>query len=148
MWCNGYSDQEVICFDEISGADWTHGHVLQLANLNHDAPMLNVKGSSVKGNYHTVIFTTNRHPRDWFRNKYMEPDGRLHWLAFARRVTECRHFPLKRPDGSSNLFKDWKKEAPYEAYFEKINLMEEPHISHDNEAFPRSSMLHYTKYRH
>lgn len=62
-WCDGYEDQEVIIWDEFEG-QWD---INLLKNFLQDRPRLKVKGSYVNNYAHTIVLTSNRNPRVWYR---------------------------------------------------------------------------------
>nr|UOF78649.1 rep protein [Cressdnaviricota sp.] len=101
-WCDGYKNQEVFLIDEIDGRDWDLGRLLQTMDIGKQGPKLQIKGSSVQGNFHTIVLTSNRHPMMWFQKSFQA--NPMLWKAFARRITECRFYPPKKNDGTPNNY--------------------------------------------
>lgn len=82
-WWDGYEQQEVVVIDEFYG--WLpYDFILRLCDrypLN-----LEVKGGTVAFVGKSVIFTSNKHPDDWYQKENLDK------RAFARRVTKLIHF--------------------------------------------------------
>lgn len=76
-WMDSYEQQKVVMFDEFyGGIPWS-----ELLKLTDRYPhKAKTKGSFVNFNPSIMVFTSNRHPRDWYQNIQCH-------AAFARRVT-------------------------------------------------------------
>lgn len=83
QWWDGYEDQEVVIIDEFYG--WLpYDFILRLCDrypLN-----LEIKGGTVACLMKKIIFTSNKHPDDWYQKDTLDK------RAFARRVTKLVHF--------------------------------------------------------
>lgn len=77
QWFDGYAGEDAILFDEYRGSWMPFGLLLRLTDRHRcSAP---IKGGHVEITSTKMIFTTNVHPRYWYKGEY--------WEAFARRIT-------------------------------------------------------------
>lgn len=87
-WFNGYIGQPVALFDDFDGSVFKLNYLLQLTDRY---PMIvPIKGNYVNWVPTTLIFTSNKHPNDWFLGAYQE-----HRNALIRRISEIREFVLE-----------------------------------------------------
>jgi len=76
-WWDGYAGQKSVIIDEYYG--WLPYDLL--LRLGDSYPLsVEVKGGTVNFNSEVIVFTTNKHPCNWYANVYFE--------AFIRRVEE------------------------------------------------------------
>jgi len=61
---HGYSNEEVVCFDDFDPSTMTREVFLRLTDRYHIK--VNVKGGSLTWNPRTIYFTSNTNPRDWY----------------------------------------------------------------------------------
>lgn len=84
-WIGAYTGQPFLQIDEFKGVkhmpDPSYLHTI----LDKRTLEFEVKGGYVWGVWHTVIITTNTHPRKWFQWEKTEE-----WEPFVRRITEFR----------------------------------------------------------
>jgi len=86
-WFDGYTGQSVAIFDEFEGGDVPFELWKRLCDRY---PLrVPIKGGSVNWNPRIIIFTSNRDPRNWWRD-VDKPDG--WWDQFQRRTKEIVHF--------------------------------------------------------
>lgn len=93
-WWDGYFDQKCILVDDFEG-DAPINELLQLLDGYGHNKNWPVKGGFIKINPETVIFTSNHHPRDWY--KLTEDTVKVQ--AVLRRIptiiTQSDAFPLQ-----------------------------------------------------
>jgi len=77
LWWDGYSGQKAVIIDEYYG--WLPYDLLLRLGDQYPLQVEN-KGGSINFNSEYVVFTTNKHPSNWYANVYFE--------AFVRRVEE------------------------------------------------------------
>lgn len=117
-WFSGIAFKHTtLIVEEMDGRDIGIGTFLELTNLGHQAPTVEVKSSTVQGNWKNIIITSNRHPLTWYKQTFLAEPER--WKAFARRITKCIYYPPTRDDGTPNR---WTPETP--AQFEEENLLD------------------------
>lgn len=78
VWFDGYAGEDTVIFDEYRGNWLPYGTLLAITDRH--SCTVPVKGGHVELVARKLVFTTNVHPRNWYRNEY--------WDAFARRITE------------------------------------------------------------
>jgi len=85
---DGYSGEEVIVVDEFYG--WlTFDFMLRF--IDRYPVNLEIKHGTVPLSARTIVFTSNKHPRDWYPNsKYGWDDSN----PLRRRITEIREFSI------------------------------------------------------
>lgn len=77
LWWDGYDGQEAILFDDFYGGI-KHHLLLQLTDRYQMS--LQIKGGYTFKAWTRVYFTSNRHPKDWYRDEST-------WPALERRLT-------------------------------------------------------------
>lgn len=85
IWWDGFDGQEDILFDDFRPSMMTYGDLLKLTN-NIGRYRVPLKGSSDWLLAKRIIFTSDKHPRDLFPNRFD--------LQLARRVDKFVKFPL------------------------------------------------------
>lgn len=113
-WFDGYVAQKTIIFDEYRGNWLPYGTLLSICDRHScTAP---IKGGHVEIVATKLVFTSNKHPRHWYKDEY--------WDAFARRITE---FWIH--DGEQDPYQD---PHPY------VTI-----LPHDLPPLPRNNLLGY-----
>jgi hypothetical protein len=116
-WFDGITRQdEVLIIEEMDGTNVTIRTLLQLTDIGKSPPRVEVKSSSVMGNWKHVIITSNRHPMTWYESTFLREPVR--WKALARRVTSCIYYPLIRDDGTNNIYGDGEVQCEPEVLLE------------------------------
>lgn len=90
-WEN-YQYEEVVVLDEFYGAKMMYTDLLQL--LDSTPLLVNVKGASAKMNSKIFVFTSNQHPRDWYKMETLVKhcDGHYDTSPLCRRLNEFAIF--------------------------------------------------------
>lgn len=84
-WFDGYDQQEIVLFDDFSGADFRLPYLLKL--LDRYPMQVPIKGDFVAWVPQEIYITSNLDPRTWFPNAHQE-----HVDALFRRFTNIVHF--------------------------------------------------------
>lgn len=97
VWFDGYNGQSVLLIDEFYGAI-KYSYLLQLLDIY---PLrLEIKGGTVWSNWTKVYFTSNSHPKDWYK-------GVQDTSALLRRIHEIikvdKIVPSESVEDSLNL---------------------------------------------
>lgn len=95
LWWDGYSNEDILIIDDFYG--WIK-YGLLLNVLDGYKLRLEVKGGFTWASWRRVIITSNKHPRDW----YKEPQGQLVDgvpAALARRITSIYRCDTMDRDG-------------------------------------------------
>jgi len=88
-WWNGYEGQKVVLFDDYYGYFKYHDLLTILDRYPINLP---IKGGFVWAQYDTVIITSNKHPKDWYK---------LNWgWPLRRRLNKI--FEVKVIDGETS----------------------------------------------
>lgn len=87
LWFDGYDGEDTLIIDDFYG-NIKYSTFLRMLD-GHMLPVP-IKGGFVYSMWHTVIITSNQHPRDWYTRGYT--------AALKRRVTEIVHFPANVGD--------------------------------------------------
>lgn len=83
-WWNGYEGQKVVLLDDFYG--WVKYHDL-LTLLDRYAVNLPYKGGYIWAQYDTVIITSNKHPKYWYKNEWGWPlRRRLNKIIHVRSI--------------------------------------------------------------
>lgn len=82
-WWDGYMDQRCIIIDDFEG-DGPIGEILQLTDGYGHNKSWPVKGGFTRIHPSTIIFTSNNHPAEWYKDR--ENDRKIQ--ALLRRFTE------------------------------------------------------------
>lgn len=109
-------EHETLVIEEMDGRDINLNMLLELCNLGYDGPIVEKKCDCLETNYKRVVITSNRHPLTWYKEGYLRAPEM--WVAFARRVTKCIYYPLRKQDGSHNRYN-----GVDEVEFEEENLL-------------------------
>ncbi len=118
-WFDGYDKQRTVIFDDYGG-DGTVYKLNDLLRLTHTwTESVQIKGAFVPWKPHTVIFTTNYHPRTWYD---LTPDRekRYHnreisYKALVKRFTSVLYFTEKSDEP--------REVADIEAFFYDENYL-------------------------
>lgn len=92
FWEN-YQYEDVVVLDEFYGHKMQYTDLLQL--LDSTPLLVNVKGASAKMNSNTFVFTSNQHPRYWYKQETLEkhcPFGDYDQSPLKRRLDEFATF--------------------------------------------------------
>lgn len=81
LYMDGYEGQEVVIVDEMSKRFFTRCGLLRL--LDRYAMKVSVHGNQVEFTSRIIIFTSNKHPKEWYNSGYDWEDDPL-----RRRLTE------------------------------------------------------------
>lgn len=65
-WWDGYDGQDIIIFDDWYGGSYQYTHLLTL--LDRYEATVEVKGGTANITSKLLIFTSNEHPMDWYKN--------------------------------------------------------------------------------
>jgi len=82
VWFDGLCDHKEVLFDEFGGHWMPYGTLLAITDRY--SCTVPYKGGHVELTATTLLFTTNRHPRFWYRGEYYE--------AFQRRISKIIYF--------------------------------------------------------
>jgi len=83
-WFDGYEGQHTVIFDEFGGNWMPFGTLLAITD-RYDC-RVDIKGVQCRFSARRLVFTTNRHPRFWYR-------GQDHYYpALMRRITKIVYF--------------------------------------------------------
>lgn len=117
-WYDGLSRKDqVLIIEEMDGRDINMGTFLQLTDIGKEAPLVQVKHGSIKGNWKHVIITSNKHPMLWYEGTFRREHQR--WRAFARRINKCVYYPPHKADGNVNFYGEGEVE-----FVEENDLLE------------------------
>jgi hypothetical protein len=88
-WFDGCSERDVVCFDDVKINEIPP--IGKTLKLTHEYPMqVPVKGGFDTWKPRVVVFTSNDHPSEWWKN--VAPKS---YRAFMRRVTKIEHLVYK-----------------------------------------------------
>lgn len=93
QWFDGYAGQKEVLFDEFGGHWMPYGTLLSITDRYPCT--VPIKGGHTEFSASTMLFTTNRHPRFWYRGDYYD--------AFKRRITKIIYFEQGK-DPRESLF--------------------------------------------
>lgn len=82
-WWDGYDDQKIIIIDDYEG-DGPINEILQLTDGYGHNKEWPIKGGFTRINPEVIIFTSNHHPKDWYKNQVDETKI----AALLRRMTK------------------------------------------------------------
>lgn len=89
LWFDGYEGQKVLIMDDWDGqccSAATMKNLLDVYKLQ-----VEIKGGTAWACWHTVVITSNLHPRDWYI-RMNENQDQTEIRPLRRRITEIRHY--------------------------------------------------------
>lgn len=135
VWFDGYVDQKVLLIDDYYG--WIeYGRLLNI--LDGHPYTCQVKGSSVLANWTTVVITSNRPPKDWYKNILLTPAlrRRLNFCIYfhedGRQFVDTWELPLSVPDVSSSSSSSSSSSDPPSPVSRVVNRYGSPLPDHPN----------------
>jgi len=89
LWWNGYAQQEVVLVDEFYG--WMLLDEFLVLTEEGIGRTVQTKGGHEKFASKKIIFTSNKHPFDWYKQ-----DTITDWGSYVRRFTDICFVPFRR----------------------------------------------------
>ncbi len=86
---DGYDDHDVVIIDEMYGHRFAYGFTLELID-SYSEFTVPIHGGQVNFRPHTIIFTSNAHPTEWYAGLKENGERKFPWIEgpLKRRLTE------------------------------------------------------------
>jgi len=119
QWFDGYNGESVLLIDDFAGGRSKIPLSFLLNLLDRYAVRLPVKGSFTKLRAHSILITTNIHPRLWYDYTHREE----HYRALKRRIGEIMYYPGHDEESYSvtpkSFWDDWYEFCDEDTVFVK-----------------------------
>lgn len=116
-WWEGYDGEEIIVFDDFDGTDDWYPYSKLLKLLSKAPDREDIKGSSAPMNATIFLFTSNKHPREWYQGKSYNVN-QLAW-RFSTPGSSIRKLVIVDDDDDELL--TWPKEKVVRVNKERLN---------------------------